>query len=362
MAAPGGKLPKTLFYGRGILATIGAISYGNSFLAAGFSSQHHPMTSCMAPGFARQSRRRQGLTLVELLVVITIIGVLVALLLPAVQAVREASRRNSCSHNLRQIGLAVHTYHDARKAFPPARITYSYLGWPVFLLPYIEQAPLFGQFDLTKPCVKQPAKAMQTAVATYVCPSRRTVGMQSVQFDPATGQTGACGDYANVDGFSFSTYRYVDANGRPLSDGMIVVAGGSPVVTPAPNLLALPPTTWRSFTQYRDVTDGLGQTLMIGEKHVRLVNLGNETTSGDGPQFGGYANDIMRIAGNAYRLADGPTDTVAGNELMVFGSAHPGAVMFVWGDGSVRALQPSIDSTTLARLTTRAAGTVPGNY
>ena len=314
----------------------------------------------MAPGFARYSRGRPGFTLVELLVVVAIIGTLIGLLLPAVQAAREAARMSTCGNNLKQVGLAVHAYHDARKTLPPARITYSYLGWPVLLLPYMEQESLFRQFDLTKTCPNQPAKAMQTAVATYVCPSRRSVGMQSVQFDAAaTGRNGACGDYATVDGWDSSTYRYVDANGKPRSEGMIVTAGGSPV---ASSTVATPPAKWWSGTRLHDVTDGLGQTLMIGEKHVRLVNLGNETTGGDGPQFGGLANGIMRLAGFTYRLADGQADTVAGNEFWAFGSAHPGAVMFVWGDGSVRALQPSMDSTTLARLTTRAAGTRAGDY
>jgi len=312
------------------------------------------------PAAKRLRRDRSGLTLVELLVVIAIIGLLVALVLPAVQAVREASRRNSCSHGLRQVGLAVHTYHDARKTLPPARITYTFVGWPVLLLPYLEQDSLFGQFDLTKPCVNQPANAMRTAVAQYVCPSRRAVGMQSVQIDPATGQTGACGDYANVDGWSMATYRKVDANGKPQSEGMIVVAAGTPVV--GGNSLGQPPTVWRGATRFQDVTDGLGQTLMIGEKHVRPVNLGNETTYGDGPMFGGWAYSLMRIAGFTYRLANGPADTVSGNELAVFGSSHPGAVNFVFGDGRVQGLTPSIDSTTLARLTTRAGGTVPGNY
>jgi prepilin-type N-terminal cleavage/methylation domain-containing protein/prepilin-type processing-associated H-X9-DG protein len=316
-------------------------------------------TPAPCPSVAPCRPGRDGLTLVELLVVIAIIGLLVALLLPAVQVVRESGRRMACVNNLKQIGLAVHAYHDARKTLPPARITYSFLGWPVFLLPYMEQAPLFAQFDLTKACVDQPARAMQTEIPAYVCPSRRPVGMQSKQIDVATGQTGACGDYASVDGAEIGKFRWLDPNGRPLADGMIIVATGSPVASG--NLVA-PPATWRSFTRLRDVTDGLGQTLMIGEKHVRAVNLGNETTAGDGPMFGGYAYNIMRIAGFAYRLADGPADTVAGNELAVFGSAHPGAVNFVWGDGSVRPLQPSIDSTTLARLTTRAAGTVPGAY
>jgi prepilin-type N-terminal cleavage/methylation domain-containing protein/prepilin-type processing-associated H-X9-DG protein len=304
---------------------------------------------------------RPGLTLVELLVVIAIIGLLVGLLLPAVQSARESARRMSCSNNLKQIGLAVHTYHASQSCLPPARITYTYLGWPVFLLPFMEQAPLHAQFDLGRPARDQPAQAMQTAVAQYVCPSRRSAGMQSVQFVPeASGRNGACGDYATVDGWSLPAWRNVSPAGKPLAEGMIVTAGGSPVA--GGQLRMHPLATWHSATRFEHVRDGLSLTLMIGEKHVRQANLGNEPDFGDGPQFGGYAPNIIRLAGFTYRLANGPADTVAGTEMYVFGSAHPGTVNFVWGDGSVRGLLPTIDTTTLARLGTRAEGTVPGDF
>jgi len=304
---------------------------------------------------------RPGLTLVELLVVIAIIGLLVGLLLPAVQSARESARRVTCNNNLKQIGLAVHAYHNSQSCLPPARITYTYLGWSTFLLPYMEQAALHDQFDLGRPCREQPAQAMQTPVAQYVCPSRRAVGMQSVRFVPeASGQNGACGDYATVDGWSLSEWRNVNSEGKPRSQGMIVTAGGSPVA--GGQLRMHPLATWHSATRFEHVRDGLSMTLMIGEKHVRPANLGNEPDFGDGPQFGGWAYDTIRLAGFTYRLADGPMDTVSGNENIVFGSAHPGTVNFVWGDGSVRGLSPTIDTTTLARLGTRAGGTVPGDF
>ena len=304
---------------------------------------------------------RQALKLVELLVVIAIIGLLVGLLLPAVQSARESARLMTCNNNLKQIGLAVHAYHNSQSCLPPARITYTYLGWSTFLLPYMEQAALHDQFDLGRPCREQPAQAMQTPVAQYVCPSRRAVGMQSVRFVPeASGQNGACGDYATVDGWSLSEWRNVNSEGKPRSQGMIVTAGGSPVA--GGQLRMHPLATWHSATRFEHVRDGLSMTLMIGEKHVRPPNLGNEPDFGDGPQFGGWAYDTIRLAGFTYRLADGPMDTVSGNENIVFGSAHPGTVNFVWGDGSVRGLQPSIDTTTLARLGTRAGGTVPGDF
>ena len=90
---------------------------------------------------------RRGFTLIELLVVIAIIAVLIALLVPAVQKVREAAARTQCQNNLHQIGLAMHAYHDANKAFPPAFSKPANWGWSVWLLPYVEQAPLFATLD-----------------------------------------------------------------------------------------------------------------------------------------------------------------------------------------------------------------------
>src|SRR5687767_6993146 len=124
------------------------------------------------------SRRceRQAFTLVELLVVIAIIGVLVALLLPAVQAAREASRRMQCSNNLKQIALALHNYHDVHKTFPPAYIPDAdgkpMHSWRVLILPYIEQQPLFTQYDFNEPWNgPNNSRLANISIPVYHCPS-----------------------------------------------------------------------------------------------------------------------------------------------------------------------------------------------
>ena len=127
-------------------------------------------------------RRHGGFTLVELLVVIAIIGVLVALLLPAVQAAREAARRSSCQNNLRQIGLATQNFHDSRNAFPPLRIAGAE-GWATFwvlIMPYMEQGTLYDRWDLTLKYAQQTVEARQTQIKSYYCPARRPPNTLSV--------------------------------------------------------------------------------------------------------------------------------------------------------------------------------------
>jgi prepilin-type N-terminal cleavage/methylation domain-containing protein len=299
------------------------------------------------------SRPRPGFTLIELLVVIAIIGVLISLLLPAVQKVRDAADRAKCQNNLKQIGLAVHNYHDAHGFLPPSRIEYQYQGWTNLILPYLEQGPLYTQ---TQPYQKNtnasiPAAAIQTAVPAYVCPARHPVGQQSTQFEPTDAKNGALGDYATVDGYRTADPPYR----RSSAAGMIIVALGSH-------------TSWQSKTTLLSVTDGLSQTLMIGEKHIPKAWIGIDwdgTKGGDGPILGSYAYSIIRVAGEEntgtgnYPLAKGPNDLYpSGFGYMVFGSWHPGICNFVFGDGSVKGLNNNIATRPLAQLTTRDAGSV----
>ena len=155
--------------------------------------------------------RRRGFTLVELLVVISIIALLMGLLLSAVQRVREAAARTACANNLKQIGLAMHHFHDDHGQLPsfttdgPDAAT-----WAVEILPYIEQGNLYRQWDLSLSYYKQSDAARLTAVPTYVCPSRRNPGQApraSIQGDqpgltsdadatPSANVPGALGDYA----------------------------------------------------------------------------------------------------------------------------------------------------------------------
>src|SRR5438876_11829573 len=158
--------------------------------------------------------RRSAFTLVELLVVIAIIGVLVALLLPAVQAARESARRSTCSNHLKQLGLAIHNFEDVNKVLVPARMeNYGGVTWAVFILPYLEQDNLYKQWDLNRWYYDQGPNGnaiRQTQLKLFYCPSRRSPEGLSQNNDapeiPFPGAPagvnvpGALGDYASCNG------------------------------------------------------------------------------------------------------------------------------------------------------------------
>jgi prepilin-type N-terminal cleavage/methylation domain-containing protein len=134
-----------------------------------------------------RSRARPGFTLIELLVVIAIIGVLIALLLPAVQSVREAANRASCFNNLKQIGLAMHNHHDVHGRLPAFSTAGSDAAtWAVMLLPFMEQDNLFRQWDLSRSYYQQTDVARLSPVKNYYCPTRRT---------PSTSPSSVSGDW-----------------------------------------------------------------------------------------------------------------------------------------------------------------------
>src|SRR3954451_22208045 len=154
--------------------------------------------------------RRRGFTLVELLVVISIIAVLIGLLLPAVQKVREAANRLTCANNLKQLGLACHTFPDTYGWLPPNRlddiVTDGYATWAVLLLPYLEQGNLYNQWNINALYSKQTTAATQVSLKVFLCPTRNQQGVFSAETPP-----GAVSDYAACAGSGTSNQQ--NANG-----------------------------------------------------------------------------------------------------------------------------------------------------
>ena len=294
--------------------------------------------------------RRRAFTLIELLVVIAIIAVLIGLLLPAVQKVREAAARVKCANNLKQIGVAVHAYHDANGFLPPTYLSGSgNATWCYLLLPYLEQGNLFNQLgDPNDLYYLRPQAAIETPVGVFYCPSRRAPGQLSIDGDarlPVSHRSGSLGDYAAVGGTDgLLVYGF-------KSDGPLLPI--QPTYTyydKAPGRFV---TRWQAITRFASITDGLSNTLFIGDKHIPqgqqgLLAVGDTSIWNDDS---GHHN--FRAAGPGYGLARTRND--AWN--FQFGSAHTGGLcQFVMGDGSVRGLTPAIPEATLGLLAARADG------
>ena len=308
-----------------------------------------------SPASARQ--HPWGFTLVELLVVIAIIAILIGLLLPAVQKVREAAMRTTCQNNLKQLGLGMHNFHDAYGALPYARSgSGPGLGnapahsWAVIILPYIEEGNLYslfttpiprgngtnypmlstsvGNFNYLDRSQFQATGALTHEVPTFLCPSRRSAGMNIIAEATSTYAAGPVGDYGVVDGddaLNTGAFHVNDEYGIGY--------------------------------RLTDITDGDSNTLMIGEKHVPVGGFGTATYS-DLCIFTEDAWSGGRQAGPRYLLALSNTSTATG----VFGSWHDGVVQFVFCDGHVQALNVSIAGTTLGYLANRADGQVIPSY
>lgn len=290
------------------------------------------------------STRRSGFTLVELLVVIAIIGVLVALLLPAVQSARESARRSQCSNNLKQIGLGVHNFHDTYRYLPYTRLD-TRETWAVLILPYIEQQTLFDGWNMTREYYQQAPEVRETTLKVYVCPTRRRPPQKSTAGDVHQNGMlphipGGVSDYAASTG--------TPAGGGDYFDGQ-VVSGTlyDPTTTPTS---ANGPFRYKSNNPMRftNIVDGLTNTLFIGEKHIGVKVLNNE-----GSIYNGDHGSSFKKAGIGAPLI---RNIHATGNFGNFGSWHPGICQFVLGDGSVRAIPVSIDLTTLDRLAHREDG------
>ena len=320
---------------------------------------------------------------------IAIIGVLVALLLPAVQAAREAARRSSCQNNLRQIGLATQNFHDSRNVFPPLRIAGAE-GWATFwvlIMPYTEQGTLYERWDLTLKYSQQSAQARQTQIKSYYCPARRPPNTLSVSeqlyvtdatpppelhVDRAirksasarrTTSLALCGDYAACVGDMRGLPNNPNAQNwfNVNSNGAIIIATPQPA-PPNPSPATQAVLTWTSNTRLPLIEDGTSNTFLVGEKHVPAKMFGRLKV-GDGPIYSGAWSAFPgRIAGFEDPLARGPTDItpsagiVDGIYARKFGSVHPGVCQFVFCDGSTRMVKVNIDGTTLRALAVRNDG------
>jgi prepilin-type N-terminal cleavage/methylation domain-containing protein/prepilin-type processing-associated H-X9-DG protein len=298
---------------------------------------------------------RPGFTLIELLVAISIIGVLIALLLPAVQAAREAARRTQCVNGLKQLGLALHNYHGSTQVFPPGYVsafdgagndTGPGWGWAALLLAQMEQNPLLNAVNFNLPIEDASnLTSRMTVVASYLCPSDNAAPAWWAMVRTPSGVPTqricqvAPSNYVGVFGTSDPG---IDGDGIFFRDGNIGL---------------------------RDITDGTAQTLAVGE---RAHQLGEATWVGsvtgavlfpvdnDGIGYPRAESGPGMILGHAGgRL--GPGDP--GGEVNQFYSRHPGGVNFLFADGHVGFLKTSMSYPTFRALATRAGGEViPGDY
>ena len=268
---------------------------------------------------------RQGFTLIELLVVIAIIAVLVALLLPAVQQAREAARKSQCVNNLKQLGLAVHTFHETQGYIPYTRRDLRET-WAVMLMPQLDQKNLFNLWDFSQTYYFQNPLVRLTTLPVYTCPSRRSSPAQSTAGDIQQGTMnphvpGGVGDYAVCvgDPSGIADYRVGHSLGGmpPTFVTEANQANGAFVYYYNTGVLPL--------LKLRDMVDGLSNTLFLGEKHVRKAVLGAE-----GSMYNGDTGSSFRDAGVGAPLARNLTSATGR-----FGSYHPGVSHFLMGDGRV---------------------------
>lgn len=303
-------------------------------------------------------RRRGAFTLVELLVVIAIVGILIALLLPAVQQAREAGRRTQCTNNLKEIGLAYHNHESTYKAFPPFSIydPAKPVGWGIFLLPFIEQKPLYDEYNLDAPFFySSPAygidnqKVANTSLGFCRCPSAPRRGPYTYTFAypgyPSVSWQAWPADYSPVAAVSFSLSSYLG-----LAYTSHQLAG------------ALQPDKFTPISAFRD---GTSQTILIAEMAGKndLWQKGRNTGRKLSGFFGGQGGwaDATSGASALYgsthdgAISPGPCGINCSNDYGLY-AFHSGGANVLFADGSVRLLQHNIDIRVLAGLITRAGG------
>jgi len=298
---------------------------------------------------------RSAFTLIELLVVIAIIAILIALLVPAVQKVREAAARTQCQNNLRQIGIGLHNHHDTRKIFPPGAIDAAnqklgipggvWHGWAVFILPYIEQDNLFKQYRLDLDW-RDPgnAQVVRTPVSVFQCPSTpNPARLDTFDQSPFTGIVAAPSDYAPNN----------SANSDLVALGLIQQVGNYQGVLR------------NNFTAtMADILDGTSNTMLIAEDAGRPNRWrASGPLSGGRYSGGGWADREAEYITHGFDAAGassnppGPCaiNCTNNNEIFAF---HSGGANIVFGDASVRFVSASVSIRTVSAMITRMGGEV----
>ena len=296
---------------------------------------------------------KQGFTLVELLVVIAIIGILISMLLPAVQAVRESARRTTCLNNLKQIGLAVHNFESANSRIPAARAADGFMTWPTYLLPFLEQDNYVAQLSPSERYQVQTPASVGLPINVMICPSRNRAN-GSISVSESNGEpVGSVGDYAGNAGTTEFLVgdvwaQFSDPVNGVFNSGLArdnKVANGRLVTGP------------QGRYRFASITDGLSNTIFIGEKYVHQDHTGEPNGWGDGAILNGD-NPVtsMRLGGFGLGLAKNSDLEDSPGDFPVFGSAHTGIVNFVVGDASVHSLPTDLSEAVLSSLCSRIDG------
>jgi prepilin-type N-terminal cleavage/methylation domain-containing protein/prepilin-type processing-associated H-X9-DG protein len=308
-------------------------------------------------GMAVLRARRAAFTLVELLVVIAIIGVLVALLLPAVQAAREAARRSSCSNNLKQLGIALHNYHDTVMKFPfgyqEAGGLYKRACWMQGLLPFMEQAPMYDKYAATKVqwIMDVPAAIKDNPVKVLLCPSDPSASSAPMGANGGLRPDGygAAGNYVGCTGNNYML-GYGQLNGLFY---------------------------YESANTFGSVIDGSSNSLAFGEVIIRGKSgsgWGDGGSYWGGARWGGYgfttleapnttiADQVYQCKSTTWKQAPCTSISSTDTQRNSLRSHHPGGAQVAFTDGSVRMITNTIDIVTYRALGTINGGETFGDF
>jgi prepilin-type N-terminal cleavage/methylation domain-containing protein len=358
------------------LAALAAVGGRSCRSSSGGRAAPPPHVGVLATTGGR--RNDLGFTLVELLVVIAIIAVLIGLLLPAVQSARESARRISCQNNLKQLGLALHTYQDGRKSFPPGFVrdatpsgagTFNGpgWGWGAIVLPNIEESPLF---DRLRPAARSLSStvpdvvaAAQTRLSAFRCPScPASSNLNETVPSSLTAPAFALSNYKGVFGDRNTQAVYSDLAPCTRVAGSCA-NGGNGIFSPAAGTSGL---------RMKDILDGTSKTLMVGEvPYGPNITVTGTTLFYEGAVWVGVITPSSESNVATHQTLRGITAAgtaemsyrLNGTNSRSFGSHHAGrSTGFVLADGSVRLISEDLDGAVLNSIAARNDGDVAGNF